>query len=438
MPSYLRKQHNVYWARFQVPADVRDAFGKSEVWENLNTSDRTQAAARAARRASEFRARVLEARGRKGTIEQDALFWAAHIAKEDEHRDVVIEAAIRAAADRLIKGGAKKLDMYRAKFGDIDLAEALTKLGGPQARTFVDIAIVGRQPLRLFIDGWHAQREGEVEPKTAHMDAKAVRQFVDRFHTADEVTPKAVAEWAEERRTKHGVAPATVSRELSGLRSFWAYLVAREAAPDTIDPFAKLRLKKRTKAAAEVERRPFANKEVANLYRAALKEDRQLADLIALAAYTGARIEELCMLTVDDIKRDMITVRNAKSAAGNRTLPVHPKLAPTIRRLIDGRKVGFLLEGLKADRFGDRSPSLGKRFGALKTRLGFGPEKVFHSIRRTVISQLEAAGVQENVTADIVGHQKPRITYGVYSGRGGAAPLMRSAIAKIKYPPPLG
>lgn len=41
---------------------------------------------------------------------------------------------------------------------------------------------------------------------------------------------------------------------------------------------------------------------------------------------------------------------------------------------------------------------------------------MFHSIRKTVITMLENAGVSENVAADIVGHEKPRIAYGPYSG----------------------
>jgi hypothetical protein len=45
-----------------------------------------------------------------------------------------------------------------------------------------------------------------------------------------------------------------------------------------------------------------------------------------------------------------------------------------------------------------------------------GEAHVFHSISKTVVTLLENAGVSENVAADIVGHEKPRITYGLYSG----------------------
>jgi hypothetical protein len=45
---------------------------------------------------------------------------------------------------------------------------------------------------------------------------------------------------------------------------------------------------------------------------------------------------------------------------------------------------------------------------------------------------LENAGVGENITADIIGHEKPRITYGLYSG-GSTLETMREAIEKISY-----
>ena len=50
-------------------------------------------------------------------------------------------------------------------------------------------------------------------------------------------------------------------------------------------------------------------------------------------------------------------------------------------------------------------------------RVAFGPQLVFHSLRKTVVTILENAGVPENVVADIVGHEKTTMTY-VRSRRG--------------------
>ena len=51
---------------------------------------------------------------------------------------------------------------------------------------------------------------------------------------------------------------------------------------------------------------------------------------------------------------------------------------------------------------------------------------------KTVVTFLENAGVLENVSADIVGHEKPRITYGLYSG-GASLEVKRAALERPRY-----
>ena len=62
----------------------------------------------------------------------------------------------------------------------------------------------------------------------------------------------------------------------------------------------------------------------------------------------------------------------------------------------------------------------------------FGSQHVFHSLRKTVVTILENAGVPENVVADIVGHEKTTMTYGLYSG-GVSLGVKRDASAKLAY-----
>jgi len=102
-------------------------------------------------------------------------------------------------------------------------------------------------------------------------------------------------------------------------------------------------------------------------------------------------------------------------------------------RLIDDSKDGFVLSGLSANnKYKRRSDGIGKRFGRLKTGMGFGEKHVFHSIRKTVVTILENAGVAENIVADIVGHEKTTMTYGLYSG-GLSLAVKRDALDKLVY-----
>ena len=95
-------------------------------------------------------------------------------------------------------------------------------------------------------------------------------------------------------------------------------------------------------------------------------------------------------------------------------------------RIHCARETEHVRASLSADKYGDRSPAIGKRFGRLKTALGFGPKHVFHSIRSTVATLLENAGVPENVSADIIGHDKDTMTCTSLEAK-------RKAIGKLRY-----
>jgi hypothetical protein len=113
-------------------------------------------------------------------------------------------------------------------------------------------------------------------------------------------------------------------------------------------------------------------------------------------------------------------------------VPIHSKLKTALACMVKDSKDGFVLSGLTANKYGDRSTAVGKRFGRLKTAFGFGPSHVYYSIRRTVATLLENAGVPENVSADILGQDKPTMTYGLYSG-GASLATKREAIEKLRH-----
>jgi hypothetical protein len=66
---------------------------------------------------------------------------------------------------------------------------------------------------------------------------------------------------------------------------------------------------------------------------------------------------------------------------GRGTIPIHNEIKQVIARLIDTATGQYLISGLSFNKYGDRSNAIGKRFGRLKTRLEYGPDYGFHSIR---------------------------------------------------------
>ena len=126
-------------------------------------------------------------------------------------------------------------------------------------------------------------------------------------------------------------------------------------------------------------------------------------------------------------------MRDAKSKAGNRAVPIHSALSAKLAKLVEESTDGFVLSGLTATPLVHRSDGIGRHFGALKTAMGFGRQHNLHSIRRTFVSILENAGCAENVVAAIVGHGIRSLTYGLYSS-GPSLEVKRAAIERLSYP----
>jgi len=124
-----------------------------------------------------------------------------------------------------------------------------------------------------------------------------------------------------------------------------------------------------------------------------------------------------------------------KSIAGDRFVPVHAAIADLVDTLIgDAGENGYLLTSTAKNKYGERSQPIGKRFGRLKTRLGFDDRFVFHSIRKTVAHMLETAECPEGVAKDIVGHTKTDLTFGLYSGETTLDHRSRWLEKAVQYP----
>ena len=76
--------------------------------------------------------------------------------------------------------------------------------------------------------------------------------------------------------------------------------------------------------------------------------------------------------------------------------------------------------------------SISNQFTKFKQGLGYEGSQDFHSFRRTFLTMCENAGIPEGVAADIAGHKKQTISYGLYSG-GNTIEVMREALERIDY-----
>lgn len=419
MPSYLQKRRLRWYAVLEIPEALRPAFGnKPRFVRSLETDSRTVAQRRAMPIVAGWQKEIA---GARNDPHDDAAFWARslRLAKSDKERESIIEE-IETAAWRI--GAVNVEHVGTAPSGD------------PGAQRFYAAATGALVKTTEHLDEWLTTSRASA--KTQDMQKADVTRFAKEFPLVSDINRPDVRRWVTRLMNdgKAKLSPATVQRILSALRGYWRYLQSISVAAEDAEPFNKLDVARQNQQAEpRTKRKPFEPASVLKLHKAAIvDDDGELADLISLGMWTGCRIEELCALKVDQVKGKSFTVGEAKTEAGWRDVPIHPKLAPTMKRLIGKRKDGFVLAGLTENKYGDRSNAIGKRFGRLKKNLGFGGQYVFHSIRKTVITILENAGIPENVVADIAGHEKPTMTYGLYSG-GVSLAVKATALARLRY-----
>lgn len=164
-----------------------------------------------------------------------------------------------------------------------------------------------------------------------------------------------------------------------------------------------------------------------------------------LGRYTGARLEELCQLRIDDFIEqqgiqyfridDRSEGQNIKNTSSRRVLPIHPILIELgLLQHVESVKVNGndrLFPDLEAVR-GKLGHAPSKWFSRFKTKLGVtDTRKTFHSFRHTFIDDLRDAAVQDSLIKRMVGHEDSSVTFGIYGSRLPLA-AMRDALISIQ------
>lgn len=414
--TYLVKKptSDVQYAALTIPVEVRHVIGKVRFFQSTKTKNEAEAARRAAVLVAGWKVEIAKAR-EKAPNPKDT-FWESlkrqYVNTDDEGVQIAIEELAESMA---------------AKEEDPNQAAHLYKLTTNQAGTL----------LAPLVEEW--KKSLRVSQKTIDQQGRDVTRMAEHFLTLETIKPQKVKAWTDKLITQ-GTTATSLERIGNGCHSLWRYLQNSGAIPmDTPDPFlGSFRLGIRTSKRVTVERKAFTAKELSDIYQQAVNnEDATLARVIALGAFTGARIEEICSLTVGNCADGIFTITDSKTDAGVRQIPIHPKLVPLVKAMTKESTDGYLVPSKAAGQYGVRSDPYSKRFGRLKEAMGFGPGHVFHSIRKTVATQLEQAGVKEGIAADILGHEKKTLSYGVYS-EGSSMEQKLKAVSKVAYPGALG
>lgn len=417
--EHLELRHKTYFAILYIPKDVRYVFGKNKFYKSTGTSDLKTAQVI----AGQF---VL---GWKNLIS------AARFNSED--RLINSAYSLRNQSQNRITGHLAK-DLIDEEEARIRYEEK----DDVSADFFSDIAKGKHEPLSKLIKDWVSNEKARgLKQKTIDQMYKDVEMLLAGFKLANQFEEKRISRWIKNIVDLKSLSASSINRILCSCRSFARFLEATEEMPkDGFKLFLvpeQYKVGKKNNSKSKNKSLPwltFKQSDVVNLHiKAMLNNDQSLADLILIAAFTGARIEEICSLKCNEIDfPSHISIVDAKTEAGVRDIPIHSRIERKIEELIKKSTDGHLISGLTKNKYGDRSNAIGKRFGRLKTINGFDNRHVFHSIRKTFVTCLENALVPENLAADIVGHENSNFTYGTYS-KGFILEKKRGAIENVGY-----
>ncbi len=167
-----------------------------------------------------------------------------------------------------------------------------------------------------------------------------------------------------------------------------------------------------------------------------------VADMIAVAALSGMRVEEIERLTVGDIFRDCFDIPEAKTDAGVRMVPIHSALQPIVARRTAGKGATEpLFPELPIPAPGsaiERSQKVVKAFTAYRRKLGLDdvPEGArqsrvdFHSFRRWFMTKAEQAHqpppLHQFVGWPQANRRDPRGCYGLVASTAACLSMMQA------------
>lgn len=399
MADFLVNKGGIWHVRLDLPAEVREAFGGRRVLtKSLKTGVKTEAHALKLKWLDLWKRQINDARTKPiDNFREEAAYRMEQIDRSSPH-------AVYESAKVLT-------DIYQQyKIKSPELGEELRQIVAFESEYSPKTPFIKKR-LEDF-EKYEKETRG-VAHRTVDSHIKRIKAF-DKFlkDNEKELNFDAVSEFLQTL----DLSAKTKKQYIFSLNTFWNFATKkdrgfREKYKNLKNPFKDHEFTElRRGTASDKERRAFTKPEIERLYSEAKKADRQrLADAIKIASYTGARIEEICQLRVVDVIEedgiDCLHIREGKTAAAVRHVPIHPDVQKDIERLINTSEDGYLLKTAEGGKYKTKSKGISSEFSIFKKSLGFDRRCVFHSFRSSVITMLERADAKNLVIMSIVGHE---------------------------------
>jgi len=438
----LIKRRLGWYARVVVPPQLRSVVGKRELIKTLQTRDVVEANRRKHQVIADLKDVITKAEMSRD-LPRESTEYVLQAARE-AHAAVLAGADADAAELGLDASIENHLELLRKQRGEDSEGDPLVSATHASAVRLAHKVFAGDQMTLLSsqVQRYLTEVRAGVRKQTVADKKRAISDFqhwLKHDVEVSTVTRKVAGSYLTEQLMRRQVSPATTRSTLSHISSLWVWMEGRGIVD--VNPWTRLggTLTVSTRG-TRGPRRPWTDDELLKLLKATPKDD-PLFPLTALAVYTGMRREEVCLLRKDDVQGNALTVREGKTAAAVRTVPIHPVIRSLVTRLAKQTKDGYLIPGLLTGGADDkRGHLLGKRFGNHIRSVGFDdPALCYHTFRNSFIHRCELGGVPETTAKLLVGHsRKASLTYGNASGGyspGLNLPELSKAMAKVTFGP---
>lgn len=309
-----------------------------------------------------------------------------------------------------------------------------------EINTLSGVAVAQVQQTEQFINNWLLAKKKTAAPKSWLNIQGVMKDFLEWLGTRRtgpllDITSRQIAEFRDAELVA-GKAPTTINKALSFLGQLFDEAVAQGAMEK--NPARGLRVKGAKKKAQK--RRPFTFEQFRELVRCTGPEQRgsrggethpDWQTFLIVTGYTGGRQQEVACLTwgaVDFVRRTIALVRT-KSGSDQHLIPMHDALFEHLRARAQSQlKRGaqdFVMPGFAEieERYLSKNfrelilPRIGinQPYAAPSKAKGSGrklAEYSIHSLRHSLPTWLNAAGVSELMRMRIIGHDDEDVNRG--------------------------
>lgn len=447
--KFLQRRGLSWYVRVRVPPSLQSTVGNTHVRRALKTKDRREAERRKWRAVAEIKAHLDRLRRGEPPAAQpqrpqgDPRGWADQIRRLREEGD-------HDAADTLELVAFSKAEEIEAK------------TGRRAAERWLQAATTEAKTLDELIEQWLAGATYTEQTKATYRrvfgDLRALLGLTDDEHVfAEDITDTIAVRYVADYLPAQGYAPQSIANRVGALSSFWAFLQQRLAVPLGRNPWQGHRITRgarnasgpRSRKTTDEKERAFTDGELVALLHGTERATKwgvypRVRDLLILGLYTGARLNELASLIVQDvvINKDnpahaLLHIRQGKTAAASRTAAVtHWAALELLQRRTEGKPGGAqVFDELRPGGLdGKLSWAVSKAFTRYRRECGVPDGTDYHSLRRTFLTLMEQKGTDYVAVARFVGHQVPTMMHAVYSAGASREALLKVADA-ARYGP---